>query len=158
MPVNNVNPADIVDNMTSMGYYAKHIKKPATEKYEAQSRVYIGTGTPKVLAYIDLSGDNPKFNVWAKYEAGHTTGAGRTVGANEINKFNAQERERVYNDLKAPALAAYQCAADGGDLKAIHEGFGLAPAGDRYTPRAERQAEANADNKPAPAPEAAPGM
>lgn len=158
MPV-NVNPSDIVDNLTSMGYTARHFQKDADGDKPAKSSVYINTGTKNVSAYIDLSGEAPRFRVWAEYPAtGHTTTTGRTIAPEDIKRFNAEESDRVRRDLTGPALAATSCAMEGGDLKALCEGFGLAPSHDRYKPKQAAEATADAEGPKTAAPASAPAM
>ena len=159
MPL-NVNPDDIVDNLKAMGYGARHYIREADGDKRAMNAVYIDAGTNRVKAYLDLTGETAAFKVWAEYEEGHRPGrTGDPLHGADLVRFNARERERVRGDLTPAALAAYTVAAEGGDLRALQNGFGLAPPHDRYKPKAhQEEAVAETEQSPAAAPTAAPGM
>lgn len=150
--------ASIVENLKSMGYGASHYAKDAEGENKAIDRVYIEAGSKHVKAYVDLAGQSPAFRVWAEFPDGHRPGGGKgePLHGNDLKAHNATVAGHVRDDLKAPALAAYMIAADGGDLEAVREGFGLKNTDKRYAPY-EPKAEAE-QKGPAAAPAAAPGM
>ncbi|MQW45319.1 hypothetical protein GHK68_24420 [Sinorhizobium meliloti] len=156
----NVNPSDIVDNLKAMGYGASHYSKEPDGDKAGINRVYIEAGSKHVKAYVDLAGEVPAFKVWAEFPDGHKPGGGKgeALHGSDLKAHNATVAGHVRDALKAPALAAYMVAADGGDLEAVREGFGLKNTDKRYAPY-EPKADSEAEQKaPAAAPAAAPGM
>ncbi len=153
--------ACIVDNLKSMGYGASHYAKDATDDAKAIDRVYIEAGSKHVKAYIDLAAASPAFRVWAEFPDGHRAGGGKgePLHGADLKAHNATVAGHVRDDLKAPALAAYMVAADGGDLEAVREGFGLKNTDKRYAPyEPKADGEAEGPKAAAAAPASTPGL
>lgn len=163
-----INPDDIVQNLAAMNVGAKHVThEPNEEHQKGINRVYLQSGSPHVKAFIDLAGDVPRFSVWAQFPDGHKVGgpdsSAEPLTGNKLTAHSARMREMATAELKPYALAATMIAAEGGDLDAVRDGFGLKNTSEFYAPYAGADATAPAaqpDAKPAPTPAATagPGM
>lgn len=144
---------DFIEALSDMNYGAQHFVKEGDAEHGEINRVYLQSGSKHIKAYVDVSGEVPRFNVWAEFPEGHKVGGkGEGLTGKALKAHNVKCAALTRADLIGAVTVAMMAA--GAELGEIAEGCGLHNEEKRYAPY-----DPEAEDKPkAAAPASAPSM